>query len=87
MSNEQKITDGLQEAVAHARGEQTDTKVTVVTVSDHLKRELLRREFEVAFEDWFRQSYVDSWSKALDPEELAEIAGKVVNKAKKKGLI
>jgi len=55
MSNGRKIIDGLQEAVAYARGEQTDTKVTVVHVPKSIDIRALRERLGMTQEQFALQ--------------------------------
>jgi putative transcriptional regulator len=66
MDNGRKITEGLQEAVAFARGERTGTKVTVVQVPEHIDVRALRKRLgmtqeQFAFQFGFSIGTVRHW--------------------------
>lgn len=55
MSNGRKLIEGLQEAVTHARGGRTGTKVTVVHVPDHIDVRALRKRLGMTQEQFAMQ--------------------------------
>jgi putative transcriptional regulator len=55
MSNGRKIIEGLQEAVAHARGEQTGTRVSVVHVPRSIDIRALRERLGMTQEQFALQ--------------------------------
>lgn len=50
----------------------------MITLSPQARRALLKRELEVAFRDYFRESTIDFWDENGAPEELVEIAFRVL---------
>jgi putative transcriptional regulator len=84
MSNGRKIIDGLQEAVAHARGEQTGTKVSIVHVPRTIDVRALRKNLGMTQEQFaiqfgFSLGTVRHWEQgARYPEGSARVLLKVI---------
>ena len=84
MSNGRKIIEGLQEAVAYARGERTNTKVTVVHVPKTIDVRTLRERLgmtqeEFAFQFGFSIGTVRHWEQGCRyPAGSARVLLKVI---------
>ena len=50
----------------------------MITISDQVRKTLLRRELNVAFEQWFRSITIDFWDEANAPEELVDVVMKIL---------
>ena len=85
MSDGRKILEGLQEAVAHAKGEATQTRVSVVRVPNNIDVRAIRkrlgmsqREFAVRY--GFSLGTLRHWEQGRrHPEGPARVLLKVIN--------